>query len=197
MAAAEMPERSKLIITIAISVVLNLVFWGVVYKLNNDYKALDKNLKKVKEEAAKFRERASQRAAVDNTLKKLKTENELREKKLPELRDQDKIITDLAEMEQKFHVVNKSVNPEYNKAPDLPGVNPQSFTRDIWRLKYECDFAGLSQILNYFEEHYPRFINMSNLSVIAKDGGMNITGAMHNVSLDVETYRYVRNSTGP
>lgn len=191
MAMSDWSERTRLLITIGVAVVINAGVWGLVYKAHGDWTKKENERKNLVKEVDGLKVEANKKTDLVTELKRLSTQKEELENRLPKTHERDRFFTDLVQLAEQKGIRYLGYVPRYDVPVSVPGLNPQNFKKDVYSTNYEADFKSICEFINYFEEFYPRFIQIENLSINANAGGMNITGAKHNVSFDVVTYYYI------
>ncbi len=191
MAAQEMPEKYRLLITLAVILLINGGIWGYFYTLNKQYKALDKNRASLNKQVDKLEARAAQKKDKKLKLEKLRNKNKRQLKKIPDSVRPDKFMMELLELAAKFKVSVPSgvLRPILNKATGIPGLGP-SFKKDTYVTNYRADFKSFCGFANHLEEHHRWFVGLEKVTITAASNGMTRTGTQHNIKFDVVTYRY-------
>jgi Tfp pilus assembly protein PilO len=190
MAAMEWSERTRLLITIAVAVAVNAGVWGFTYKARGEYLVLCKKKRVLDEELVGMRREKARRDELESELARLKRDYQKREARLPENPIRSELDREISEMAQQLKMGEKSRRSEVDKITDIPGLGAQ-FRKDVSHTQWEADFGALGQFINRLEEHFKYIIAVENLSIMAKEAGMNVTGAKHDVSFDVISYRYI------
>lgn len=191
MAASDWSERTRMIVTVSVVAVVNLLLGGGLFMVRSDYKALEEShRKKVKEketldvELKKMDDLASQ-------LKSLKDEIEATKRKLPDKEDLAKLVTQISDLAANTHCSKKSFS--YQPGAGGPGMSGMSVSQEIWKTRWEADFMNFCKLVNLIEEHFERFIAFENLMISPRNSGMvamESKDAQEEISVDVVTYRY-------
>ena len=190
--AAEMSEKVRLIITVAVVSLANAGIWGFVYKLHQDFKKKEAERMKLQTTVEQLKAEAETKGDKQIELETLRRENERQLKKLPDEKDVERFIQELANIAGKSDVkIDGVVRPKKGAPPEIPGLGA-NFKKDIYIARYQASFRGFCEFANYLEEFHKWFVGLENVTIQAKAGGLAITGAKHNMSFNVVTYRYVR-----
>lgn len=195
MAANEMSERTRTIITVVVVVFVNLVLAGALYHYRGQYKQLEAtHLTKVKEKKA-LDDYLAQQGPKEKELAELTERFRIQESKLPEQEQETEL---LAEM-QRVAIRNDCKQMNVTKVPSTmsgsTGIGAVSYTRSTWKTKWEASFQGWATLMNEMEEHFPRFVSFENLSIQPKNSGVVLPKTPHEITVDVVTYQYVREET--
>jgi hypothetical protein len=197
MAAAEWSERTRLLVTLGVMVLVNLGAWGFTYKASQDHEAtrlkmvgLQKEVKVLMDEEEKEKELTSQIEKFDREHKKLAA-------RLPDVPKRERLASKMSELAQQYKMNQRPSRYEQGRKPDVPGLNPQNFLCDVCHTQYEADFNSLCYFMNTLEEHYDYFLALEDLSITANSSGMGVTDvSKHEVTLTIISYQY-RAQTGP
>lgn len=192
MAATEWSERTKLLITAAAVVVVNIGIWGLAYKVRGDWQVEEGKLKKLQSEINVINEYLAQREQITAKRDESKRKFDKKEKMLPEKHERDKFMEVFTDLAQKKNFTIKSNDFRYDANIDVQGIpDPQNFRRDIWSVAGSTDFKGICELLNVLEERFQRFVSIEALAITTDNLGMNVTGTKHNISFQIMIYRYV------
>ena len=188
MAASEWSERTRLITTIAVGVALNVLLCGWFYYVREDWKKLEKENKTLSIKKAGLTKEVEELSARTAELANLKYDLGSKERKLPEADQVDQLIEDVAAIAAKTGCKNIS------QVVVRDGISEStSYIKSIWKTRWEADFFSWCKLLNAMEENSERFVSFENMTLSPKNSGMVQTGSKHEISVDVVTYRYVRN----
>ncbi|MCZ7647084.1 MAG: type 4a pilus biogenesis protein PilO [Planctomycetota bacterium] len=189
MAMSDWSERTRLLVTVGVTVLVNLGVWGFVYKAREDWKKKDAEKNNLTNVVKGLKAEADKLPDLQKQLDKLSDRKKKLESVLPPTPERDRFFTDFTQICEQRGVRYTSYTPRY----DVPvqGLNPQNFKRDVYGTSYVGDFKSMVELVNYFEESYPRFIAIENLAINSANGGMNITGAKHTWSFNIVAYYYV------
>ena len=188
--AAELTEKTKLLITIGVGIVVNLGVWGFYYKLTTDLEVLNKTLAGIKSENAKLKVEADRLPGLITEIAKY---NDMNKERLAELPTESKRadfrqkVSDLANL---YHLELIADSGSFNKPTDVQGLSGDEYKRDSFEYSYSADFNGTWNFLNMLEEKWDRFISIEDFDVKARDSGMNLTGAKHDIHFKINTYYY-------
>lgn len=192
MAATEMSEKVRLIITISVVLLANAGSWGIVYKLHKDFKKLEAERIKLQEQVEQLKAEAEKKGDKQIELETLKRENERQLKKLPDEQDTERFYQELVELAVKSDVkIEGSLRPSLGLPCNIPGLGP-NFKKDMYIARYSASFQGFCQFANQLEEFHKWFIGLENVNIRAKANGIAVTGDKHSISFNVVTYRYVK-----
>lgn len=199
MAASEMSERTRMIITVAIAVVVNLALGGFLYYAHGQYKELEKkHAAKVAEKKA-LQDFVAQEQQRQDDLKLLQERFRVQESKLPEQEQVASLIDDIGKVAAKAEC--KLVSSTY--VPPIGGAGPggllggSNYSRSTWKTKWEANFRSWATLMNEMEEFFPRFVSFENLTISPKNQGVVLPGTQHEVNVDIVTYQYIREQVAP
>src|SRR5260221_13314917 len=118
MAANDWSERTKLIVTVAVAVALNVAVLGYLYTVYQDYQGLQRtraanaaNIQKLRKETDTLEE---EQVKLDTKVKEVATKM----KKLPENADPAKMIEDISKIAGKYGCVFKSCTTAKGSTPE-------------------------------------------------------------------------------
>ena len=72
----------------------------------------------------------------------------------------------------------------------------KNYVKDTWKTRWKADFFNWCKLMNEMEERFPRFVAFENMSFSIPNSGMIPTGAKHDITVDVITYRYKEKKIG-
>jgi hypothetical protein len=190
MASSDWSERTRVIITAAVGVVVNvgLGFWlytaidtyGVLEKQSNDKKKERQALKQVVE---------VEKPELEKKLANLKSRLAKKESLLPDIKGDEALMTAIAERAQES---GASLLSYAVAGTTLETGTGASYERTVYRTRWQSDFMSWCKLLNSMEEKFKRFVAFENLSLTPPSAGMVLMGAKHEIGVDVVVYRYVR-----
>jgi len=183
MAANEMSERTRTIITVVVAVVINLGLGGLLYYAYGQYKDLEKKHAAKMVEKKKLQEYVAQ-------------EQTRMESKLPEQEQVATLIDDISKVAAKAEC--KLQSSTY--VPSLGGgggLSANNYNRSTWKTKWEASFKGWATLMNEMEEFFPRFVSFENLTISPKNSGVVLPNSMHEINVDIVTYQYIREAAAP
>lgn len=189
MAASDWSERTRMLVTIGVSVAINagLGYW--LYTAYGNYRILETQLKNKNKQIVELKDIVNNEGPkLQAKLKTTKIDLAAKESKLPEQEEVNKLIDDMAAIGATTGCLRKSF--VMLKTDDA--ALGASYVRSTWKTQWEADFMGWCRLLNAMEEKFPRFISFENLTITPKNQGMVPTGARHTINVDVVTYRYLR-----
>ena len=170
MAANDWSERTRMIVTGAIGVVVNIGLGVVLYSAHGDYeKLVATHVQKNKQIDDLTLHAIKERPDKDARLRDLKAQFETRKEKLPESDQITKLIDDLAPISEKDKCRN--IAKEFMDPTDEPNLR-----KTTWKTRWVADFFGWCKLVNEVEERFPRFISFESMSFTPKNQGMNETG---------------------
>jgi hypothetical protein len=192
MAAAEWSERTRLLVTVGVVVLINGAAWGFTYKARQDCETMRVKKEKLQADVKALDAEEVKAKTLEGDLYKLKNKNAKLEARLPNKPKRDELSGKISELTQRYKFTEKGIRYEYDKKAEVAG----SFLCDTTRTQYEADFNSLLLFMNYFEEHYDYFIALDDLSIMARDSGMGVTDrAKHDVTLTIISYNYITKPT--
>lgn len=189
--AAEMGERTKLFITIGVGIVVNLGVWGFFYKLNGDLTELNKRLDKLKAENAALKLEADRRPEVEAKIKEYADKNKDLLAQLPLESKRADFLQRVSDLANAQGLDNPTTNMSFAKPTEVQGLSGDEYKKDIFDYSYQANFNGFWHFLNVLEENWDRFVSIEDFDVKAKDNGMNLTGAKHDIHFKINTYYYI------
>jgi Tfp pilus assembly protein PilO len=185
-----MGEKTKLLITIGVGVVVNLGVWGFFYKLNNDLTELNKKLEKLRADNTNLQKEANRLKEVEDKIKEYQDKNKDLLSQLPLDSKRTEFLQKVSELATAQQLENPSYTPSFNKPTEVQGLGDE-YKKDIFDYTYTANFNGFWGFLNALEENWDRFISIEDFDVRAKDNGMNLTGAKHDIRFKINTYYYI------
>ncbi len=188
MAANEWSEKTRMIVTIAIGVVANIALGTVLYMAYSDWKVKDAELTKKKKEIESLKQVVDKKPEKETQLKGLQADFEHKKEQLPDAAAMEKLIDDLAPIAD--HNSCKRKTWRRTVATDAGAGN--NLVKSVFSTTWEADFFGWCKMINEIEERFPRFIGFENMRLTPKNSGMVATGAVHDLSVDIVSYQYVR-----
>lgn len=200
MAANEMSEKTRMIVTIAVAVVVNVGLGVVLYKARAEYQRLDASHKVLVKRRDELKVYVAQKEEKQVELKRLTETNEKQLKQLPSQEDIADLVTQIAKIAKDSGVDQKNFAYSPGAVSTSGGVQ---IARDTWRSRWEGGFMGWCKLMNHMEENldnFSRFTSFENLSIRPKNSGMVIMDtkdARHDVTVDIVTYRYVPPANAP
>ncbi len=189
MAASDWSEKTRMLVTIGVAVLINagLGFW--LYTAYGNYKKLETQLKAKNTQITDLKKAVYEDGPLlQAELKTTKVDLASKESKLPEQEELNKLIDDMAAIGASTGCLRKSFVTVKSEDASLG----DSYVRSTWKTQWEADFMGWCKLLNAMEEKFPRFISFENLTLTPKNSGMVPTGSRHTINVDVVTYRYLR-----
>jgi len=196
MAAAEWSERTRMWVTVGVVLLINAGCWTVTYLARSKCQELRVKLKKLDAQIADLKKMVDEKEKLEGTLKSLQMAFDKEAKRLPGQPKRDDLSEKVTNLAQNLKMKEKSRRSEINKKPEIPGLNVQNFESDVLRTQWEATYSALGQFVNQLEEHYDYIVAIEGLSISDKDNGMGVTGALHDVTLDIVSYRYLRPAGG-
>lgn len=191
MAASDWSERTRMLVTVAVAAVVNLLLGGGLYMMHGEYKKQEAIHEKKKKEKAGLEEYVRQEEEKKLEFKTLNERFGAQQRKLPEEEQVAELVTKIADVAQKTHCVNKSFM--YQPGAAAVAVGGGGYTQDIWKTRWEADFMSFCKLMNLIEEHFERFIAFENLIISPRNSGvvsMDTKEGQHDISVDLVTYRY-------
>lgn len=197
MAANEMSERTRTIITVVVAVVINLGLGGVLYYAYGQYKDLEKKHAAKLAEKKKLQEFVAQEQPRLDELKLLQDRFRVQESKLPEQEQVATLIDDISKVAAKAECKLQSSTyvPSLGGGSALGGGN--NYNRSTWKTKWEASFKGWATLMNEMEEFFPRFVSFENLTISPKNQGVVLPNSQHEINVDIVTYQYIRETAVP
>ncbi|HEY3319642.1 MAG TPA: type 4a pilus biogenesis protein PilO [Planctomycetota bacterium] len=189
MAASEWSERTRMIVTAAIALVVNLALGGYFYYVYGEWKKLDEEHKKKQKKITELSQYLKEHETTALDLKALEDKFRVQSAKLPPAAEVARFSVDITAKAQAC----KCANGGFTAKPASAGAG-QSYTRSTWGTRWKGDFMGFCQFTNEMEEFYERFIAFENLSMTPANSGVVLSGAQHEYLVDIVTYQYAGNT---
>ena len=186
MAASDWSERTRMLVTVGISLALNAGVGIWCYMAQGNLAALEKEHKGYRGKIDSLRAEVEKRDSLKTRLVALQNKFAVQQKMLPNTDDTSFFIEKMAELGTKTGAQNKSAT--YNALPSTGG----NIERGVWHTRWKASYWSLVKLINEMEENFPRFVSFENLTITPKNSGMVPTGAIHEVSVDLIVYRYVQ-----
>jgi Tfp pilus assembly protein PilO len=187
MAANDWSERTRMIVTIAVIVVVNVGLGAGLYSLRNQWLKLDAEHKKLLAEKQKLDDFVKQGPDRDRELTQYTERFDKQAKLLPESSEVATLMSDLAKIGDSTGC--KNLNMAGGAAS---GAGSNNYAREVWKSRWDGDFMSWCKLMNEIEERFPRFVAFEGLQINPANSGMVLTGAVHQITVDIVTYRYVR-----
>jgi len=179
-----------MIVTAAVVLVVNVALGAGFYYVYGIWQEKDKIHKQRVAEKKGLEEFVKQGEGKALELKALTERFKAQESKLPDTDQVATLNTDITKIAQ----LSNSRNLSFIAKSAGAGEAGTSYLRETWSTKWEGDFMGWCKVMNDIEEQFPRFIAFENLSIIPKNSGVVTTGTAHDITVDLVTYRYVKNN---
>jgi Tfp pilus assembly protein PilO len=187
MAANDWSERTRMIVTIAVIVAVNIGLGAGLYSLRKQWLKLDADHKKLLAEKQALDEFVKQGPERDRELTTYTERFDKQAKLLPESNEVATLMSDLAKIGDSTGCKNLSMAGSGTVA-----AGNNNYAREVWRSRWDGDFMSWCKLMNEIEERFPRFVAFESLQLTPANNGMVLTGAEHQISVDIVTYRYVR-----
>ncbi len=184
----EWSERTKLIVTIAVALVVNAAVGAFLYLAVKNYNDLRKELASVQKEVEDLRAKASQLQAKQEIKRRVEAENADILKKLPPQSEIPLLMDRISEVAAQAPVQLKDVR-KVSGGPPTMGV---AYAKELWGASIEANFHSLVKFINHVEENFDRFIAFEDLAIASKQGGLVPHGTNHDIRVNVATYRYLQ-----
>jgi len=186
MAATEWSERTRMLVTVGISLAVNVGLGYFCYSAHSTYLDLEKKLQ-TKQNTIKMLKKVvdEEGPQLRRDLANKQRTLERKEKLLPDADGTEELIVKMAELAEKTGAVKKGIS-------DAGQDGSGNYVRKVWRTRWTADFMSWCKFLNTMEEHFDRFVSFENLTISPKNSGMIPTGVQHEINVDVVVYRYVR-----
>jgi Tfp pilus assembly protein PilO len=192
MAASEMPERTRMIITVVIVLAVNLILGCLLYYARGEFKKLEtQHIAKMKEKAA-LDAFLKQQADKEKELADLTERYRIQESKLPEQEMEPELLAEIDKVAIRNGCKQLTVTKVSGAAAGRGGLGTESYTRSTWKTKWEANFEGWATLMNEMEEDFPRFVSFESLTIQPKNNGVVLPKTPHEISVDVVTYQYIR-----
>lgn len=191
MAAAEWSEKKKMIVTAAVGLSVNLIAGYYLYSLYNEWTDRSKENVKLQGEIKQLQGIVSEGPLKMAELEKKKLDFASKESKLPEGDKLSDLLNDISRLAAKWNCQRMSVTFQ-SGVPDAG----KAYVKDIWRTRWTASFFDWCRFMNEMEERFPRFVAFENMNFTIANSGMIPTGAKHDISVDLVTYRYVKPKVG-
>lgn len=198
MAVGEWPEKTRLLVTIAVGALLSVGAWTGVYFGHKKYRKLQSNVAKLKKDIKNLEEEAKREPGLRMKKKRLEESQAKYLKKLPSEEEAAELIEQVSKIAQKYNVEQKSrkrIKSRERRGGATGPVGLQNFETDYWQTTWAAGFHEWCRFMNEVEEKYPRLIAFENLDIIAA-GDFVLSGSKHNIKVKMATYRYKPQPTG-
>jgi hypothetical protein len=110
-------------------------------------------------------------------------------KQLPEMRDNEMMITDISKRAHDAGAVKLSID-------EMPVVVETgaggSIKKTVFKTRWKADFKSWCTLVNSLEEYSPRFVAFENMVITPSNSGLVPTGSAHDIAVDLVVYQYVR-----
>ncbi|HYG74081.1 MAG TPA: type 4a pilus biogenesis protein PilO [Planctomycetota bacterium] len=189
MAANDWSERTRMIVTIAVVLVVNAALGGGFYYIHGEWQKLEKEHKALLGEKKQLEEFVKQGDTKTLELKQLTERFKEQERQLPEQDEVAQLSLDVQKVSNDSKCALKSFIASGTSGG---GDFSASYTRQVWRTKFEGDFMGWCKLMNKLEEEFPRFLAFEGLSIMPKNSGVVLSGSQHEINVDLVTYKYNR-----
>jgi Tfp pilus assembly protein PilO len=186
MAASDWSERTWMLVTIGVGVVVNAALAYFLYAAHSKYAELEKKNKARQTEAAGLRVEVEKKSGLEARLKRLQRDLKKKESQLPELGDVEGLIASISERAQQS---GASLLSSSKVAQPTVEAN---YEKTTYKTRWQADFMSWCKLLNSMEEKFPRFIAFENLVLTPTNSGAVPMGVKHEISVDVIVYRYLR-----
>ena len=188
MAANDWSERTRMIVTIAVIVAVNVGLGSGLYYLRKQWLKLDADHKKLLAEKQQLEDFVRQGPERDRELTQYTERFDKQAKLLPESSEVATLMSDLAKIGNTTGCKNISIA----QSGGATSSGASNYAREVWRSRWDGDFMSWCKLMNEIEERFPRFVAFESLQLTPANSGMVLTGAVHQISVDIVTYRYVR-----
>ena len=189
MAANEWSERTRMIVTIAVALIGNAALGGGLYYVYGEWQKLDKEHKAKVAEKKVLEDFVKQEDERKVEFKMLTERFKSQESMLPE---EDEVAKLMVNISQQAELTKCNMKTFAKGASGVGGDFGSSYTREVWRSRWDGDFMGWCKLMNKLEEEFPRFIAFENLTIQPANSGVVLSGSKHEINVDVITYKYVR-----
>ena len=191
MAASDWSEKTRMIVTIAVGVVVNAALGYFLYS------AYAQHAEVVRQIGLKQKERKALADKLEGepqrTLTKLEEQKkQFAEKKnrLPENDPAEALLADIPKVAVEAGARLKSKLKVASAGDVAPGTNYEKATlKTVW----DADLMQFCDVLNKMEDNigFDRFVSFENLTITPKNQGLVPSTTMHVINVDIITYRYV------
>lgn len=187
MAMGEWTERTRLIVTAAVALGVNLILLVFLYFAMEKNKKLGVDLVNITNEAEKFRSRANQLNEMEEKKRKMETDNEKILKMLPSETEVPRLMERISDVADQTLV---KVGGLQRRGAGLtpPGA---AYAKEVWSATVSANFHSLLKFINQVEEGFDRFVAFENLTIRPFANGLEPHGTPHGITVDVATYRYL------
>lgn len=186
MAANDWSERTRMIVTGAVALAINVGLGAWFYHAHGIWQEKDKIHKAKVAEKRGLEDFVKQGDSKALELKQLAERFKAQESKLPDTDQVATFNTDITKIAQQ----SKTRNLSFVNRPSAASAAGASYTPETWSTRWEGDFMGWCKVMNDIEEQFPRFIAFESLSIQPENSGVVMTGAAHKITVDLVTYRY-------
>lgn len=186
MAANDWSEKTRMLVTIAVAVAVNVGLGAGLYHLRGQWQKLEKEHIALSNEKKKLDDFVKQGPERELELKQFTERFDKQAKLLPENSEVPTLISDLSK------IANTTGCKNINLNKGAASGTTNNYIREVWKSKWQGDFMSWCKLMNEIEERFPRFVAFEGLTISPKNNGMALTGAAHDVTVDIVTYRYVK-----
>ncbi|MCX7806302.1 MAG: type 4a pilus biogenesis protein PilO [Planctomycetota bacterium] len=184
----EWSERIKLITSIVVAVVVNIVIGVFLYLAVKKHNELQRELTSLQKEVEALREKANQLPAKKEVRRRVEAENADILKKLPPQSEIPLLMDRISEVASQAPVQLKDVRKVTGGPPPIGAA----YVKELWGTSIEANFHSLVKFINHVEENFDRFIAFEDLTIASRQGGLVPHGTGHDVRVNVATYRYLQ-----
>jgi len=188
MAANDLTERQKMLLTLAVGIVLNAGLGIWLYSVLSTYNAKEKSYAELQKTRDKLKQDVESEPRLASELERKKKELNEKQRKLPNANDVAALSVDMSTLAQEAGVTYRGGT--FVKDISQGGAPGASYERNVCNSKWSADLYSWCKFINKMEEDFKRFISFENLTIKPKsDSGL--TGVQHEISVDIVAYKYV------
>jgi len=190
MAAADWSERTRMLITAAVLVVVNVAVFFFLYRARTELDTINVAVGKQQTELDRLSEQEKSLKDLVAKFERKKEDHKEHLARLPEHPNREQFSFDLTQLEStlKLEHADVSHNNVIDQAVDVAGCQDRVL-KDVYTCRMEADFRSLGLLFwQLLEGQTSRIMAVENFSLSARDGGMALTGAKHAVAFSLATY---------
>jgi Tfp pilus assembly protein PilO len=194
MAASDWSERTRMLVTIGVSLLVNGAVGYFLYSAHAKHAAIVVEIGKKQREQADLKQKCLEDGDVTRTLEKKTAEFAALKNRLPEVDPVEGLLSDIGNVEAEAGARLKTRQKIPSTEEVAPGTNYQ---KGVLRTTWDADLGSFCKVLNRMEDNigFERFVSFENLTITPKNQGMVPDTTSHSINVDIITYKYV--SAGP
>jgi Tfp pilus assembly protein PilO len=189
MAASDWSEKTRMMVTIGVSVLLNGALGYFLYSAYAENADLAKKITGKLKDKQELKKKVDEEGDVQRELDKKNADFATKKNRLPEVDPVEELFRaiDKISTETGARLINQQIVPGEEIAP---GTSYQKTTlRTVW----VADEAAFCKVLHKMEDNrgFDRFVSFENLTITPKNQGLVPHETPHTINVDIITYKYV------